>query len=67
MSYKPRGFPYLIKAHKASMKRGSAEHLRRLAGNYTNEEAWVRNARSTARKLDKQASNLESEIKGDKK
>jgi hypothetical protein len=65
MSYEPRGFPYLIKANKAVMKRRSARHLNALAENYTKEEQWVRNFRSTAKKLDGQASDLESEIKGD--
>jgi len=63
MSYEPRGWPYLITAHRAQLARDSAEHLRRMTANYTTEEEWVIDARKVAQKLDKKAQDLEDKLK----
>lgn len=53
------GLKALALLERAHTKRMSARHLRATAGMYSDEEDWVRDARSTAKKLEKEAEHLE--------
>lgn len=57
------GWRTLALLDRARTKRISARHLRATAAVYTDEQEWVRNARPTAKKLEKEAEHLEYEAR----
>lgn len=60
------GLKALALLDRARTKRISARHLRATAAVYTDEQEWVRNSRSTAKKLEKEAEHLEYMARGNR-